>query len=328
MTESIVLERLFKSEFEHKAKSVSRRRVYILPTRYGFLFGFMLCAIFLGAVNYNNSLAYVLTFLLSSVTLIGMFHAYRNMAGLIITPGQAEPIFAGEIAQFPVFIDNRGQPARYSLMLNCMPKSLRWFKPGAIEGQTTIIDLESDCFQNILLPKQSHHRGILEYGRLQITTTFPLGLFRAWSNIDIKENCIVFPAPGGQQPLPQETQFDQEEQSGSQEGNDDFMGLRRYRPGDSSRHLDWKAYAREKGLHRKQFQGFGSRRLLFRWHYLEQLTSTEEILSQLCQWILIAEKNHFFYGLELTDSFIAVDQGEEHHRRCLTALATVGFQQE
>ncbi len=326
MSESIVLERHFKMEFVRKGKALSRRRVYILPTRYGLLFGFMLCAIFLGAVNYNNGLAYVLTFLLCSVTLIGMFHAYRNMAGLIITPGQAEPVFAGELAYFPVFFDNRDQPARYSIMLNCVPKTLGWFKPGAIEGKTTIIDLETDAFHNIPLPKQSHHRGVLNYGRLQITTTFPLGLFRAWSNIDINENCVIYPAARGQLALPQETQGEEEEQAGNQEGNDDFMGLRRYRPGDSSRHLDWKAYAREKGLHRKQFQGFGSRRLMLRWQHLEHLNSTEEILSQLCQWILIAESNHFFYGLELLDDFIAVDQGEEHQKRCLATLACFGLQ--
>ena len=43
---------------------LSQRRIYILPTRYGYLFALALLLMLSGSVNYNLSLGFVLTFLL------------------------------------------------------------------------------------------------------------------------------------------------------------------------------------------------------------------------------------------------------------------------
>src|SRR3569623_543661 len=58
---------------------VSRRRVYIVPTRFGYLFAVMLLVMLLGAMNYSNSMAFALTFLLSSMGLIAMHHTHGNL---------------------------------------------------------------------------------------------------------------------------------------------------------------------------------------------------------------------------------------------------------
>ena len=48
---------------------LAQRRVYILPSKMGIYFSAMMLVMLLGAVNYNNSLAYALTFLLASISL-------------------------------------------------------------------------------------------------------------------------------------------------------------------------------------------------------------------------------------------------------------------
>ncbi|HEY0633740.1 MAG TPA: DUF58 domain-containing protein, partial [Gammaproteobacteria bacterium] len=73
---------------------LDRRRVYILPTRAGLLFGLVLLAMLFGAINYNNSLAYALTFLLTSVAMVSIFHTFRNLHGLTFHIGHATPVFA------------------------------------------------------------------------------------------------------------------------------------------------------------------------------------------------------------------------------------------
>ncbi len=325
LPERILLERRFGPVSPTDTRSLKRRRVYILPTRYGLLFGGMLMVMLLGAINYNNSLAYVLTFLLSSLTLIGIFFSYRNIAGLIITARKPEAVFAGEQAWFPVQFDNLNQLHRYSLSLINKDRSKKWYRPATATGKALVVDIEADRVSTIAIAKKSQHRGILDFGRLQIFTVFPLGLFKAWSTLDLNQSCLIYPAPAGRLVLPAQTVNDQVGIAGSKEGDDDFIGLRQYRIGDSSHQIDWKAYARERGLHRKLFQGQGSTQLTLHWSDVAHLPNTEERLSQLCQWILEADNKQIAYGLELIDVSFAVDHGFYHKQQCLTALAQFGL---
>ena len=47
------------------AITLKRRRIYILPTRFGLVFGALVFAMLLGSLNYGASLGFVLTFLLT-----------------------------------------------------------------------------------------------------------------------------------------------------------------------------------------------------------------------------------------------------------------------
>ncbi len=103
MSNSVVLERLPKpvaSQYAARADSPERKRVYIFPTRYGLIFSVNLLVMLIGAINYNNSLAYSLTFLLGGLFLIAMIHTYSNLRGLIISASPADAVFAGQIAVF------------------------------------------------------------------------------------------------------------------------------------------------------------------------------------------------------------------------------------
>jgi len=62
--------------------TLDHRRIYIFPNRHGLLFLVVLGAMLLGAVNYNNNLAFLLVFLLGGITLVGLLHTYRNLYGL------------------------------------------------------------------------------------------------------------------------------------------------------------------------------------------------------------------------------------------------------
>ena len=61
----------------------------------------------IGAINYNNNLAYLMTFLLASLSVVGILHTYRNLLQLSLSTGHIEPRFVGEPLTIPVRIDNR-----------------------------------------------------------------------------------------------------------------------------------------------------------------------------------------------------------------------------
>ncbi|MCG8324486.1 MAG: DUF58 domain-containing protein, partial [Thiotrichales bacterium] len=292
MANSIVLERHFvrKSAGPLLADSTRRQRVYILPTRYGLLYAVMILVMLIGGINYNNSMAYVLTFILTSLVMVGILHTYRNLAGLILTVRQPQAVFCDQDAAFPLIVDNRDQPERVSIQLQQQGKK-------TAAGPVQVVEIAADALLTVRLAKRMSRRGVWPYGRLRVSTTFPLGLFRAWAWFDIDTPCSVYPRPLGDQPLPESTSFDHLDHVGQQSGNDDFAGFRNYRPGDASHSIAWKHYARERDLLVKRFQGHGSRRLLLSLELVRHRGNREHSLSQLCRWVLDAEDAGARYGL-------------------------------
>ena len=94
----------FRRTSETGTVTLTQRRIFIIPTRQGFTLVFVLVLILLGDINYNLSLGYVLTFLLTMMAVMSMLHAFRNLAHLEIRAGRAAAVFSGETARirFPL----------------------------------------------------------------------------------------------------------------------------------------------------------------------------------------------------------------------------------
>jgi len=287
----------------------------------GLLFGFTLAVMLLGAVNYTNSMAYILTFLLCSLFMVCMLHTYRNLRGLVIRLADAEPVFAGEAAAFPVLLDNRAATTRLALSIRVHPpRGRRATAPAA----PVTFDLAPGTIRRELLSVAARQRGTHRLERLLMETAWPLGIFRAWSYLDTEPLVIVYPRPSGDLPLPPSADAEEEEFAGPRPGTDDFIGFRAYRPGDSARSIDWKAFAREQGLLVKRFSGTGSRRALLSWDAAAAQGGVEARLSQLCRWVLEAERHGMRYALRIPGAAVDHGSGEEHRRRCLELLARFG----
>lgn len=301
-----------RSKPESTPIHLHRRRVYVLPTRSGILFALVLLAMLLGAINYNNSLAYALTFLLSSLSVVSILHTFRNLHGLTIHPGHPVPLFAGATASFPLGIENPRHP-RLAVTVHCG------------DEETVTVDVPAGEMHWIELHVASSRRGWLPLPRITIETTFPLGLFRAWGYLHFASRALVYPTPATEQPLPQ-AEVEGEGNAGDLgRGSDDFAQLRPYHPGDSLRHVHWKALAREQGLVVKQFGTTRSPDLWLTWESTTE-RETEMRLSRLCRWVLQAEKAGLSYGLLMPGQRIEPARGEAHRRRVLEALALYGLE--
>src|SRR3569833_4685129 len=65
--------------------TLQRRRLYILPTRAGLGFLVLLLFMLIAGLNYANSLALFLTFLLSGFVLVSMQLCHRNLLGALVS---------------------------------------------------------------------------------------------------------------------------------------------------------------------------------------------------------------------------------------------------
>lgn len=288
---------------------LTQRRIFIVPSRIGLGFCLSLLLMLLAAINYQNSLAYALTFLLGSVFLVSILHTYRNLAGLSLRAGAAQAVFAGGQACFRVHLASDG-PAHQAVMLGWANGSL----------ETLDVPAEGGCEAALTLPAE--RRGWLRAPRIRVESRFPLGLLVAWSWVDLQQRALVYPRPlQGELPWSTGRTADSEEQGRRLQslGADDYQGLRAYQPGDSRRRLHWKAFSRGQGLLVKDFAAFGAEELLLDFEGLEG--DQEHRLSLLCHWVLQLSSRQQRFALRLPDRVLDPGDGEAHRSTCLQALA-------
>jgi uncharacterized protein (DUF58 family) len=290
--------------------TVARERLYILPTGYGYFFVATLLVLFLWSINYSNSMGFVLTFLLGAVALNAMWRCHENLHRLEIHALEAAPVFAGEHARFVYRLNNASPESRYSIALQ------------ASEGETRYADVPAQASALAHVEVAAPQRGWLKPGRLRVSTPFPLGLFGAWTWAQFDQACLIYPKPAGTPALPPTGDIDADGHTlaSATAGRDDYAGLRAYVPGDSARHVAWKASARADTLLVKHYAGQALPEIWLDWRQLPA-QSTEARLAQLCLWVLKAEEAGYDYGLRLPGTQFAPSRGAQHRARCLRALA-------
>lgn len=290
---------------------LTQRRIFILPTAGGLLYGLVLLLMLLGAINYDLSLGHALVFLLAGLGLVGMVHTFRNLIALRIVPLRSEAVFVGETARFRLHVDNPRAHERRVLEFS-FPQ-----QPAAC------LDLPAHAHGMVELPYLARQRGRLEPGRITLATRYPLGLFRAWSYPHPPLSCLVYPRPLAT-PLPACHAISHQGQRHSTPGEEDFSGLRLHQPNDSPRHIAWKAVARDieqRPLLVKQFAGGSEGELILDWALLPAGHDTETCLSMLTAWVLSAEQQQLRYGLRLPGIDLPPAHGPAQRERCLEVLA-------
>ncbi len=295
---------------QHGPVTVTRNRVYIVPTRFGWGFALMLLVMLLGAMNYSNSMAFALTFLLGGLGLVCMHHTHANLVQVQLRAGRTRPVFAGEMAHFELLIDNPAARPRYAL-------SCTWAR-GMAQGSSMDVPAGSYCSHSLAAP--APRRGWLDSAIVEISTEFPLGLFHAWTWAHLDMRCLVFPRPAAPGLPPPLTAGEGGSLGQARSGQDEFSGLRNYQRGDPLRSIHWKSLPKSVTPMVKQFSESVERALWLDWSATPGAT-VEERLSRLVRWVLEADAEGRAYGLDLPDTRIAPGHGEFHRHDCLRALA-------
>ncbi|MGI9304150.1 MAG: DUF58 domain-containing protein [Gammaproteobacteria bacterium] len=285
-----------------------RRRIYILPTRFGYLFALTLLLMLLGSVNYNNSLAFVLTFLLAGLGANAMWFTHRNLLNLRVNKAHAAPVFAGQNLLFKLPVDNDSALPRRALSLHRNKQELELF------------DVEPSGITTVTLPVPTESRGRLRPGRFAIQTRYPLGLFEAWSWLEFDMSGLIYPRPVTVRPRETFAAGDRRDKGKPQDfANDDYAGFRDYHAGDSPNHIAWKQWARSNELLTKQFHNEAGQEVWFDWD--QTSGDVERRLSVLSGWIVNANLTGLTYGLRIPGAEIAPANDEAHKHACLEELA-------
>ncbi len=290
------------------------RRLYILPTRFGYLFAVMLVFLFLAAINYENSMAFVLTFMLTALAIVSLWQTHKNLLGLEIILQTPRPVFSGELCEFVFYFNHHNNAFRYAVGVQYASEAPAY------------VTIKPDAKASAVLNIPTHKRGQFKPKGCTIFTRYPTGLFHAWGWLEFDTPILIYPKPTSNAIL-QETmvaQYDGKTSTSTIEG-DDFAGLREHRVGESLRHISWKAYAQGKGLLTKTFQGQARPSLWIDWFQISD-GSIESKLSHMTALVILAENENQEYGVKLPGITIQQYSGTAHRHACLQAIAT--FKQE
>jgi len=287
---------------------LGQSRIYLLPTTFGWGLLLVAWAVWIGALNYAVSLAYVLSFWVVSLVLIAVVLAYRQLAGLAIRCGAVDDVVAGSHALFPLQLQ---WPEGESRLLR-----LGWHD----EAGGVVLDYPGE----VLLPRLTLQRGQMTIPPLRVYSESPLGLVRAFAYLRLQTQVCVYPQPcadertaaslpdGGQlreqQPVPGEL----------------FSHLVTWQPELGARRIAWKAYARRGVLLARRFEEPQAARAtcLLEWSAYPAEMAAEARLSRLCWQLLAAARRGEDVVLRLPQQELRLTAGEV--RPGLRALAGFG----
>ena len=143
----------------------------------------VLALMFIGAVNYEASLAFAMVFWLIGLFILSILYTFRNLSGLHISAVPGSSIFVGEYAEINVILTRYGKRIYEAIQLNF---------PGS---RNVIANLIENTEERSSLFIVANRRGWFSPGRLTISTIFPFGICRAWSLLDLDLRCLVYPKP-------------------------------------------------------------------------------------------------------------------------------------
>ncbi|KRE93786.1 hypothetical protein ASG87_18315 [Frateuria sp. Soil773] len=282
-----------------------RRRIYIVPTGFGLGFGVLLLVMLLGALNYANNAALLLTCLLGAASVASMLVAFRALDGLRLTHIHAGHAVAGET--LALILEFESQRPRSAIRID-------------LDATHKAFAIDDGGKARVEIPLPTAQRGWQALPRLRLWTHWPLGLFRAWSWLHPQQQVLVWPRPefGGPPPRPP---AEHARQRFRLHQGEDLATLRPYRAGDPRRHIAWKASARQQDLLTKDFEQpetLGEWRL--DWRQLPGL-GNEMRIARLARWLGEALAQGRPCSLWLPDQHIATGSGPLHYARCMDALA-------
>lgn len=293
--------------------TLGQRNVYILPTRAGFAFAALVLIMLLASINYQLNLGYVLTFLLAGAALVSMHMTHGTLRGLTLRLRPPGPGFAGAPVPIEVVITNPGGQ-RYALALRLHDR--------ARHGRSfAAVDVPALGRATATLSVVPATRGWHPTPALVVQTSFPFGLFRAWTVWRPQSRLLAWPQPEQPAPPLPPAQAQPGERATTQRAEGaETDGVRAWRRGDTLRQIVWKKAARTGELVSRETAAAASRELWLDWQATPG-ADVEQRLSRLSAWVEAAERSGLSWGLRLPGTELPRGQGDAQRRAALDRLA-------
>lgn len=286
------------------SEKLSRRNIYIFPSKAGMGFLAMLLLMLVTAINYQNSLVYLFTFTLAAVFFVSIWLCFFELSGLEVAAGEDADVPAGE----PVPFNFRFQCEHDINLIYC-----------SVAGEEEAgLHFSAGEHADLRLWSHPKTRGVYNAPRLKVLTRYPFGLVTAWTYLRISSRAFVYPRP---EPAFDVQRHGHEGHSGGQTVDADLPSeMRDYQHGDALNRVVWKHFASKDQMVVRSPEKYQPETDWLRWDDYPEV-STEQRLKYLAHDVVSQVKTRATFGLELPSAKIHPASGAQHGRDCLRLLA-------
>lgn len=234
-----------------------RPRVYIRPTVAGLWWIGTLLILFVIGWGYSNNLCLGIAVCLLALTLVFLMETHFNLEHLKILELAVDDQFAQRPASFRLRWESRKARIRRQIRVE-------W------DGDTPTQTWPTPAWQGpsgesagaLVFERRGHHRA----GHVRLSSSYPIGLFLAWSYHPVKGEAWIYPSPlQSQRPWEGERAESEDAQARQSFDGDEPGEFRRYSLGDPPGRVAWKVLARGLPPHTKTFEAAQGMRRLYRW---------------------------------------------------------------
>ena len=301
------LDRLIKPQRGTQLR-LGLRNLYILPTRFGWLWLASTGLVQLVAIQSQRNGPLLLSFLMLGLWLLALHLTHFNLQGLELQALPPHGGFADAELTYPLLCRSRCRRDGIQLGVSTAPPP----HPQRLAPGESVLTL----------PWRALRRGLQRPGRLRIQTTAPLGLFVCWTVWEPPLAQAVYPArrPGAvaEAPCPGDSSAPATAAQNQPQGSTSWHDLRPHRPEDGLARLAWKSLAQGRGRQTKTFADPNPPGLLLK---PAPGVAWEQALEHLSAEIWRRWQAGDSFGLELEAIHLAPAAGAEQRDRCLLALA-------
>ena len=281
-------------------RTLKQNEVLVFIYQQGYLYLVLILITFIAGINYANNLILGFCFLISAILCISFYLSFKQLHAVTMQVVVDEVGKVNEAFKVKIIL----QQARNN------PKYLNFKTDDQL--QTFLFEEKQQSFELTFIPTQ---RGKFEIPPIQIYSTYPLGLVRAWTYIYLTESYWI---------APQAKAFTQNLQSYSNTGEpdlDEFKELRAFKLGDSLQSISWKQAARGQGLFVKQFEDLVDTHVMQIEYGKMPSADHEEKLSFMMELADQCEHAQTPYSIILPHAQTENGVGEQHYIHIKTLLA-------
>ena len=126
------LKRRIPPASQHK---LSNRNIFIMPSRFGFVYLIFVVLLFLLATNYQNNAIMLLSYLMASVFITTMMHSFFNLSGIALSADKKAAGYANTQIAFPIQISSPNKRVNLNF---CFDDQQAFHLPQVIQGEQTV----------------------------------------------------------------------------------------------------------------------------------------------------------------------------------------------
>jgi uncharacterized protein (DUF58 family) len=287
---------------------------FILPSSFGWAMIAIVLFLFILGTNYQNNIVLSMSYFVSALLLLSLFHSYQYFTQHELRFMPFEPEF-----------ENR------DIQLHCQIKSAKRYPGGefllSAKGRNAQFKLAATYDSaDLHLALPPFPRGLHMCSRIKVECFYGFGLFRCWSYLQPKQKILVYPRASKVPINLHNTQQDKDTaifQSPHKTQSDGLQGIRNHIDTDPIHHVSWKHVAKGQGLLTKDFtENTGKSG----WLRLSDVShpDLEDGLRKMSYQVQELSQAQVEFGLDLGSTKILPQSGFSHLQNCLFQLATFG----